>query len=403
MNELVLKELYSRFESSDRNQYNKDVPLDHFIVTQNELTKMGVHFNKAMEKNKERLYLYDKGDKIFRYTKSFYPNNSLFGFKIANDKLLTEKYLKYANVKTTNSKVFTQDEYEEAIEYVGRFEQKLVIKPLSLDGGLGVFIDINKSNFDYYWNECILAQKKRKIKNPKMLIQDFISGFEVRIIVTEGNFMSATLRVPAHVKGDGISNIAELIYNKNLKREEHPLLKDYPIKITKRLEKLLEYKNLNLKSVLDEEQFCILYPQSNMQHGGENIEVTSLVTEELIEQCVQAVIATPGLHTSGVDIIIESFEDKEGTIIEVNKAPAFLLNYYPYIGKPQNPMKYIFKSLILESRILRNKFDIDELDELDLEILINRYKYNYLKQLRLEKTIKQLEYDNKILREKLDK
>src|SRR5699024_7937748 len=126
--------------------------------------------------------------------------------------------------------------------------------------------------------------------------------------------------------------------------------------------------------------------------------ITSLINEKIRKQCVDAVIAIPGIHTAGVDIIIEDFEDEEGTIIEVNKAPAFLLNYYPYIGKPQNPMKYIFKSLIIESRILRHKFDINELDEMDLEILINRFEYNYLKQLSLEKTIKELEKQNEILR-----
>ena len=400
MDEQVLSELYSRFENMERNQYSKDIPLDHFIVTQNELEKMGIKYNKVKEKKKNRLYIFDKGDKIFRYTKSFYPNNSLFGFKIANDKLLTEKYLSFADVNTTKSRVFKQNEYNQALEYVKNIDDKLVIKPLSLDGGLGVFIDIKPSNFDYFWKECLIAQKKRKVKEPRLLIQNFIPGFEVRIIVTEGNFMSATLRVPAHVRGDGISTIEELINEKNLKRKSNPLLKDSPIKINDRLEKLLEYKNLNLKSTLKNNEFCILYPQSNTQHGGENIEITSLINEKIRKQCVDAVIAIPGIHTSGVDIIIEDFEDEEGTIIEVNKAPAFLLNYYPYIGKPQNPMKYIFKSLIIESRILRHKFDINELDEMDLEILINRFEYNYLKQLRLEKTIRELEKENEILRNK---
>src|SRR5699024_1698275 len=210
--------------------------------------KMGIKYNKVKEKKKNRLYIFDKGDKIFRYTKSFYPNNSLFGFKIANDKLLTEKYLSFADVNTTKSRVFKQNEYNQALEYVKNIDDKLVIKPLSLDGGLGVFIDIKPSNFDYFWKECLIAQKKRKVKEPRLLIQNFIPGFEVRIIVTEGNFMSATLRVPAHVRGDGISTIEELINEKNLKRKSNPLLKDSPIKINDRLEKLLEYKNLNLKS-----------------------------------------------------------------------------------------------------------------------------------------------------------
>lgn len=403
MDEQILSELYSRFEKIDLNQYSKDIPLDHFIVTQDELKKMGIKYKKVKEKRKNRLYLFDKGDKIFRYTKSFYPNNSLFGFKVANDKMLTEKYLTYGGVNTTKSKIFNQNEYSQALKYIQKSDEKLVIKPLALDGGLGVFIDVKPSNFEYFWKECLLAQKRRKVKNPKLLIQEYVTGFEVRIIITEGSFMSATLRVPAHIKGDGKSSIEDLIHQKNLKRQDNPLLKDSPIKINKRLEKLLEYKHLNLKSILKNKEFCILYPQSNTQHGGENIEITSLINEKIRQQCVDAVIAIPGIHTSGIDIIIENFDDEEGTIIEVNKAPAFLLNYYPYIGKPQNPMKYIFKSLIIESRILRNKFDINELDELDLKILENRFKFNYLKQKSMEETIKILEKENLMLKAKLNK
>ncbi len=398
MNESILSDMYSRFKNLRKNEYSKDIPLDHFLVTQQELKNMNIKFDIVKEKNKDRLYIHDKGKRIFRYTKSFYPNNTSFGFQVANDKILTERYLSYANIKTTNSKLFTVDEYDIAFEYVMNCKKKLVIKPLALDGGLGVFIDITPSNFDYFWNECISAQNRRKVKNPKIILQDFIPGFEVRMIINEGAFMSATLRVPAHVRGDGKHSIKELIKMKNTERKKNPLLKSHPIKINNGLVQLLKYKKLKLEDILSNEEFCILYPQSNLQHGGENIEISNLINEEVKQQSVDAVTAIPGLHTSGVDIMLENFDSVQGTIIEVNKAPAFLLNYYPYIGKPQNPMKYIFKSLIIESRILRNILDIKELDDLDLNILINRFKYNYLKQQRLEKTIQKLETENEKLR-----
>lgn len=156
------------------------------------------------------------------------------------------------------------------------------------------------------------------------------------MIVVAGKFMSALLRVPAHIKGDGIKTIEELIIEKNNKRKENPFLSTSPIKMNAVLNKNLGYKNLKLDSILDNGEFCILFPQSNTQYGGENIEVTKFIKDSIKNQCVKAVSSIPGLHTSGIDMMLENLDDELGTIIEVNKAPAFLLNYYPYIGDSYN-------------------------------------------------------------------
>src|SRR5699024_10026353 len=156
----------------------------------------------------------------------------------------------------------------------------------------------------------------------KVIVQKQVTGFEVRMIVTAGKFLSATLRVPAHVRGDGSSNIRDLVRDKNNKRESNPLLKRSPIKINQKLEKLLSFKNKNLNTVLEKDEFCILYPQSNTQHGGENYEISNLIDEKIKIQCEKIVSVFPGLHTAAIDLMIDSFDDQFGTVIEINKAPA---------------------------------------------------------------------------------
>lgn len=218
MDEQTLAKLYKEFHKINRNSYSDDIILDLFPMAKKVLTEMMVEFNEVIEKKKPRLYLYDKEDMILRYTKSFYPNNSLFGFKIANDKMLTEKYLSYSGINTTESKIYTSMQITLANKFVNNSTDRLVMKPLSLEGGKGVFINVTKENFSYCWNECLKAQKTRKIKSPKVIIQKYVPGFEVRMIVVAGKFMSAMLRVPAHIKGDGIRTIKELIVEKNNKR-----------------------------------------------------------------------------------------------------------------------------------------------------------------------------------------
>lgn len=110
--------------------------------------------------------------------------------------------------------MLTLHEYDEAASHVQSIEEPFVVKPLSLSGGEGVHINTNRDNFDYVWMECIKAQEKRgekQVPTPSIIIQNQVSGLEVRFLVTEGNLMSATLRVPSFIIGDGISPIKNLI------------------------------------------------------------------------------------------------------------------------------------------------------------------------------------------------
>src|SRR5699024_11081763 len=243
MNEETLSYLYDKLRLKEVNNYSNDISLDLLEIAEKELDKIGVRYRKVKENKKYRLYLYDKNQQILRYTRSFYPNNSMLGFKISNDKMLTEKYLKLGDVNTTSSKIYNTDEFEEAKVYVENCKDKLVLKPLSLSGGAGVFIDVNEENFEYFWNECLLAQRNRKVKYPRFIIQNLVEGFEVRLVYTEGVFLSATIRIPAHVKGNGFNTIKELIAQKNKMRQKNPFLATQPIQITSRLEELLRYKN----------------------------------------------------------------------------------------------------------------------------------------------------------------
>src|SRR5699024_10641130 len=198
-------------------------------------------------------------------------------------------------------------------------------------------------------------QGKYNIDKPQVILQEMIPGFEIRIIVTEGKALSATLRTPAYVIGDSESTIEELIADKNKKKNENGFLFNKKIKINDNLIKYLKEKNLSLKSVLGHEQLCVLNPVTNLVNGGENIVVTDFINENIMKLAENAVASIPGIQTAGVDVIINSFDDAEGNILEINKAPAFQLNYYPYIGEPQAPLKYIFRSLVMENRILDDR------------------------------------------------
>lgn len=260
--------------------------------------------------------------------------------------------------------------------------------------GIGVNLNITEKNFEYAWKNSFNVQESYKIENPKVIVQKQIKGFEIRVVVVEGRMFSVTLRVPAYVIGDGVSTIDELITKKNSERRKNGYLRHRLIKKDDNLKQSLIQINKSLDYILEKNELCIINPKSNIIQGGENYEITNLVSEELKILAVDAVKAIPGLHTAGVDIMVESLDSSEGIVLEVNKAPGFQMNYYPLIGTPQRPIKQIFSNLILENRILKEEFKPKEVTDEELQSIIEKYKFLHEKLKVQEKVIKQLLDEN---------
>ena len=390
MNEKILSEILSKVSTLPKNDYGTDITQDLFEITKNELNELEIKFEPYIYKQKERLKIFYTKDDYFKYSKNFYSNNSMFGFKISNDKMLTEKFLKFANVPTTNSIKLSANQFEKGMEYLFDNPSPKVVKPINLANGRGVFVDVTTDNFREVWEQCVLIQKKRKVKYPKVLIQDMVTGFEVRVIVVEGKVLSATLRTPPYVIGDGNNTIADLINEKNKIRSSNEYFRNKDLKQDEKVIDYLSSKQQNLETILKKNELCITYPISNLVNGGENIVITHLLNDKILKTALDAVIAIPGIHTAGVDVLIDSLETETPTILEVNKAPALQLNYYPYIGEPQSPLKYIFSSLVLEQKIINNQLDLNDLNEFEFNILINRYKYLFRKQKTLSEIIENI-------------
>lgn len=390
MREEVLLNILDLVSEAPRNLNSRNISLDLMDIAKNDLNDLNIKYKPFLYRGKERLKIYDQDNYVKTYVKNFYHNNSKFGFKVSDDKMLTEKYLMLANIPTTKSIILEGNELKQAIEYIKINKGPYVIKPLNLAGGAGVFVNISLENIENYWEQCIEVQSKYNTAKPQVILQEMITGFEVRVIVTEGKALSATLRTPAYVIGDSKSTIEELIHEKNKQKDESGFLFNKKIKNNDNLTKYLKKKDLSIESVLKNGQLCILNPVTNLVNGGENIVITDYIHENIMKLAEDAVASIPGIHTAGVDVMIDSLDDTEGHILEINKAPAFQLNYYPYIGKPQEPLKYIFSSLILENRVLHDKLLLEDLDEKSFALLNERYKALFKKQKQLEEIIKNL-------------
>lgn len=270
--------------------------------------------------------------------------NSVAGINITKDKIKTEKYLKKNNITTTKSVLFKEDAYDFAKVFVEHRNEPLVLKPNNLSGGRGVSINVGISNFDNTWKLAVQACKEQK-KEVNILLQNKIEGIESRFLVINNKFYSAILRIPANVIGDGINTIEELINIKNINREKNPYLKRLLIKKDDQTIIVLEAAGKSLKSIPEKNEVIFLRLSSNLTQGGDNVEISHLVNDKMIEIAEESVRAIPGLLCAGVDILFTSFEDSNPHVLEINPSANFRMHHYPWKGVQKNPTETLITSM----------------------------------------------------------
>jgi cyanophycin synthetase len=160
-------------------------------------------------------------------------------------------------------------------------------------------------------------------------------------LVINNKFTAAALREPAHVIGDGVSTIQQLIdtENKDPRRgygHENVLTE---ISIDKETNDELAKNKYTLDTILEKSVKCYLKGTANLSTGGTSTDVTDIVHPHniFIFERISRII---GLDICGVDIMAtnlsEPLEVTGGVVLEVNAAPGFRMHLAPANGLPRN-------------------------------------------------------------------
>lgn len=235
----------------------------------------------------------------------------------------------------------------------------VVIKPLDLSLGKGVFVNVTEKNFDSHWDQCvnIMMENGRNNDNGLILVQDFMEGFEVCATILEGNLISIVARVPAFIIGDGDRTIEQLINQKNKMREECGFLSKNLIKKSEAVKAFIGNENLSFESIPEKDEYVLLLSVSNTSFGGEIVELTSTVSEQTRQLALDALSALPSMMCGGIDIIIKNFKDKSPRVIEINPFPVLALTTYPTYGNSSNPFIYYVEAIYTRDKLLNSLSD----------------------------------------------
>src|SRR5690625_1985907 len=258
--------------------------------------------------------------------------------RLCQNKEKTKEILKNGNVAIPQGEEFNISEEYEILKFAEEIGYPLVVKPVSGSMGRGVFI--NLKNETELTN--ILKHYKNNLRYKKVIVEKHHQGKEYRIYVVGNEAVSVINRIPANIIGDGVSTVKELISLKNKQRKKNPYLAAKPIKIDYEINQKLANQNLNENSILEKDQKIFLRELSNLSTGGEPIDETNQITQEVKQIAVDALKVMPSITHAGVDVIIDPKNDKKAVVLEINATAEIAFHLFPLNNKPVDlPAKII--------------------------------------------------------------
>ncbi|HYG29082.1 MAG TPA: cyanophycin synthetase [Allosphingosinicella sp.] len=277
---------------------------------------------------------------------------SFVATELASDKNMTKKLLDESGIPVPRGVVVR--EVEEAVRAVRRLGFPLVTKPLDGNHGRGVTIGImDEDQLRFGFGEA-----QRQAKGRDVIVEQFFAGNDHRILVVDGRMIAVAERVPAQVRGDGVSTIRQLVaeVNRDPRRgngHENVMTR---IRIDSLVEEYLARSGLTPDSIPEAERVVQLRATANLSTGGTAIDRTNEIHPDNVEIARRAAMVV-GLDVCGVDFvcpdITRSVRETGGGVIEVNAAPGLRMHIEPSEGAPRDVAKPIIEMLFPRGRPAR--------------------------------------------------
>ncbi|MBC5772727.1 cyanophycin synthetase [Pontibacter sp. KCTC 32443] len=269
-------------------------------------------------------------------------HTSFFGVENAGNKNMTKHILEEAGIPVPKGRiVYSLRELEEAID---ELDYPIVTKPLDGNQGKGASINIQT------WKDAAKGFAEAQRYSQAVMVEQFIQGFDYRLLVINGKFVAAAKRTPAMVTGDGVSSIRQLInqVNKDPRRGVGHEKELTHIKVDRITRGILREKGISLQTILPYGEELFLKKTANLSTGGTATDVTDIVDpyNVLMAERIAGII---GLDICGIDVMTTDIAiplpDTRGAVIEVNAAPGLRMHISPTEGLPRNVAEPIIDML----------------------------------------------------------
>ncbi len=266
--------------------------------------------------------------------------NHIASSDIARDKDFAKFFMKKRGYPVAEGQTFFEKSWAEIVKskrtvssapkYAKKLGYPVIVKPNSKSQGFDVILAWNKKELQ---NALTQVFKGDKVA----IVERYLPGKDYRIVVLDGEIISAYERNALSVTGDGLHSIIYILKNKQknfIKDERDTILnlRDERIKMK------LKRQGYNFASILPKGHKVFLLDSANLSTGGDAIDVTNTIHLGFKQIAVKLTKAM-GLRMAGVDIMVTKGDmtcdpkNCEYYIIEINSAPG--LDHYVTTGKAQ--------------------------------------------------------------------
>ena len=199
------------------------------------------------------------------------------------------------------------------IKYAKSLGYPVIVKPNSKSQGNGVCLVGSEKELKNALQEVFKVDKIA-------IIERYLPGRDYRIVVLDGEIISAYERMALSVVGDGKSSILALLKRK----QKSFVLQERDTRINfedKRIKIKLQQQSYSFKTVLPKNKKIYLLDNANLSTGGDSLDVTNTI------------------RIAGVDVMVRRGDITKNPkncsyyIIEINAAPG--LDHYVTTGKTQ--------------------------------------------------------------------
>ncbi|MBS3950982.1 MAG: cyanophycin synthetase [Peptococcaceae bacterium] len=276
----------------------------------------------------ESLVQLGTGKHLRRVQATLGPHSSCIAADIACDKSMTKLLLSRAGIPVPFG--LTVSNPKEAVEAWRLIGRPVAIKPSDGNQGKGVSLNLDSPA------EVEAAFELALRFGSKVIVEEYIKGKHYRLLVVGDRLVAAAERIPAHVVGDGIHTIRELVTITNrdpLRGDKHekPLTRMYLDDLSGTV---LKKQGQNPESVPSEGLLVYLRDSANLSTGGTASDVTDDVHHNIRSLAVR-VARIVGLDIAGIDMVLQDISEPLvlGSVIEVNAAPGIRMHLYPSQGE----------------------------------------------------------------------
>jgi GNAT-family acetyltransferase (TIGR03103 family) len=242
---------------------------------------------------------------------------SAVAMSLCDDKSATRRAVARAGVRVPEAIEFDTREHLEA--FLAK-HGTVAVKPARGEQGRGVAVGLETVE------EALAAVERARAHCDRVLVEQCVTGEDLRLIVIGYKLVAAAIRRPARVIGDGACPIRELIERQSRRRaaatggeSRRPLDAE--------TERCVAKAGYALDDVLPRGEEVNVRKAANLHTGGTIHDVTAAVHTSLVDAAVRCARALD-VPVTGIDFMVRSPRQPGYWFIEANERPG-LANHEP--------------------------------------------------------------------------